>query len=365
MVRLRSGGKAYIVDLGDRGGQRIRRQFQTAADARNFVHDARREAKQIGVLAAKLPMLDRVDAARARVLLPSNVSLETAVRFYLEKIAPAREPPRFIPSPGASAEVNRADAQQWNRWTTWLKEHDTIPEHATEAHAREFAHDFRGRAKTWRNYRGTIGRCYRLAGMDNPAAQVNVIGAPKARRALSAAECSALLAHIEHMVKLPIEYRREYRLAFLVGLYTGARLGDVCNLQHENIDREGGVIKFTPHKTEQSSGVHVTVPLHPVLAAELPPSRTGPLVPWLAGRYARNRHKIGQAFSKIFLRANVAGASFHCLRHTFISRMAATGAPESITRLIVGHSSTAMTRHYTHVEIEAARRAVCAMPAVA
>ena len=55
---------------------------------------------------------------------------------------------------------------------------------------------------------------------------------------------------------------------------------------------------------------------------------------------------------------------FHSLRHSFVSLCANAGVPLAAVQAIVGHSSPAMTRHYSHLGIEAARGAVAALPAV-
>ena len=57
-------------------------------------------------------------------------------------------------------------------------------------------------------------------------------------------------------------------------------------------------------------------------------------------------------------------ATFHSLRHTFVSLSANAGMPLTVIASIVGHSSTAMTRHYYHENEEALRRAVAAIPSL-
>ena len=57
-------------------------------------------------------------------------------------------------------------------------------------------------------------------------------------------------------------------------------------------------------------------------------------------------------------------ASFHSLRHTFVSLAANAGVPLTIVQSIVGHTSIAMTRHYYHEYEDVLRRAVAAIPAL-
>ena len=57
-------------------------------------------------------------------------------------------------------------------------------------------------------------------------------------------------------------------------------------------------------------------------------------------------------------------ATFHSLRHTFVSIAVNAGVPLATVQSIVGHTSTAMTRHYYHPSEDALRQAVSAIPAL-
>jgi hypothetical protein len=60
----------------------------------------------------------------------------------------------------------------------------------------------------------------------------------------------------------------------------------------------------------------------------------------------------------------VVEVGFHSLRHTFVSLCRESNAPLAVVESIVGHSSPAMTRHYTHVGELAAGQAVALLPSV-
>ena len=49
---------------------------------------------------------------------------------------------------------------------------------------------------------------------------------------------------------------------------------------------------------------------------------------------------------------------FHDLRHTFISRLAESQASDSIVMRLAGHVSRAMMERYSHIRMEAKRKAV-------
>ena len=90
-----------------------------------------------------------------------------------------------------------------------------------------------------------------------------------------------------------------------------------------------------------------------------------------------SRWRISQGIAKIFNAANIVTsiqlegrhsktpeATFHSLRHTFVSLAANAGVPLHIVQSIVGHESTAMTRHYYHENVDSLRMAVNAIPAL-
>ena len=56
--------------------------------------------------------------------------------------------------------------------------------------------------------------------------------------------------------------------------------------------------------------------------------------------------------------AGLGGLRFHDLRHTFITHMVELGVPLGVIQTFVGHLSSRMVRHYTHVSSGAARKAV-------
>ena len=85
----------------------------------------------------------------------------------------------------------------------------------------------------------------------------------------------------------------------------------------------------------------------------------------------RVSHEIGKIFASASITMSVRlegrrnrtpEASFHSLRHTFVSLAANAGVPLPVVQSIVGHCSTAMTRHYYHENEADLRRAVEAIP---
>ena len=181
----------------------------------------------------------------------------------------------------------------------------------------------------------------------------------------------------------------EWHKLFLIGIYTGLRLGDCCRLDWAQVNLAAGVIQIVPRKTRRHHQRMVTIPIHPSLGRALlstieqsnnPNNRTiltGPVLPAIAEMYGRARWRVSHELAKIFRAAGIATsvwiegrrhrtpeATFHSLRHTFVSFAANAGVPLHIVQSIVGHESTAMTRHYYHENLAALKSAVAAIPAL-
>lgn len=157
------------------------------------------------------------------------------------------------------------------------------------------------------------------------------------------------------------------RTLFSIGLYTGLRVGDCATLKWSEIDFGRRAIVRTPMKTKRH-GTAVTVPMHPALFAELETRRKAVgggseyVLPEDAKHYLETSSCA--AAVRVFRRAGLEGVSFHSLRHTFVSAAASAGVPLDVVRKLVGHTSTKMTDHYSHLSDEAMQKAVAAVPAV-
>ena len=54
--------------------------------------------------------------------------------------------------------------------------------------------------------------------------------------------------------------------------------------------------------------------------------------------------------------------SFHAIRHTATSLLKNGGTSDAVAMDIIGHESTAISAHYTHIDAAAKRRAVDTLP---
>lgn len=191
-----------------------------------------------------------------------------------------------------------------------------------------------------------------------------------------------------------------WKLLVMTGIYTGLRLGDCCRLSWESVNLERQIIQVIPEKTKKHAhGRPVTIPIHPSLMSELvrmrnagdhsalplqletptsrTPTGTGYVNPTVAELYLNRKWMVSDGLRRLFKAANISMsmrlegrsrksviASFHSLRHTFVSLSANAGVPLPVVQSIVGHCSTAMTRHYYHENEDVLRQAVEAIPAI-
>jgi integrase len=64
------------------------------------------------------------------------------------------------------------------------------------------------------------------------------------------------------------------------------------------------------------------------------------------------------AWRSLTEKAGLPGFRFHDLRHNCVTKLAEAGAPEETIMAIAGHVDRKMLDHYSHIRLEARRKAV-------
>lgn len=211
----------------------------------------------------------------------------------------------------------------------------------------------------------------------NPAAAVSVpIAAGESRKPFEWPQVRAILGAA----------KGEWKTAVLLGVFTGARLGDCVTMQWRHVDLPGKVIRFRPSKTKAKGG-EIVVPLHADLEAHLMalpmPDGAGaaeqPLCPTLAAGSISGRAGLSRKFKEILVDAGIeneqtrqgskkgrsfSAYSFHSLRHTFNTVLMNKGVSQELRMRLSGHKSEEMNTRYSHAEIETLRAAVAQLPGV-
>ena len=188
---------------------------------------------------------------------------------------------------------------------------------------------------------------------------------PVSRRALTNAECNALLAAAD----------ATQRLRILLALDAGLRLGDIIHLEWRVIDFKRRLIN---HLATRKTGAEIFNPISARLEkalrerkAKQPPDEPH-VFPDDIKRIRANGdpERITHEMKRLFERAGIQTtetdktgrthtvASFHSLRHTFVSRLMERGVNPYYVQRAVGHSTMMMTAHYDHSAAEEIRKAL-------
>lgn len=180
--------------------------------------------------------------------------------------------------------------------------------------------------------------------------------------------------------KLPKDKKAGVDAAYwipLLGLYTGARLGELAQLRVGDVHESDGIhcLSITDEGEGQSVKTKAgsrLVPIHSELirlgfldyVSEVATKGDGPLWPLLPPREG----KPGGYFSQWFGSTRKALGfgkypDFHCFRHTVRTMLAEAGVDESLIDTLVGHEvrGSTGTRVYTHRTKAALKRAIEAL----
>jgi integrase len=145
-------------------------------------------------------------------------------------------------------------------------------------------------------------------------------------------------------------------------------------LKWENVDLIHKALNVDPLKTRRYDQ-HLSIPIDTALEAVLQRAKswddeTGYVCPKLAANYQRDVPCISADYTWLLKKAGIVTSikkegmkaqtlhSFHSLRHTFVSRLAEKGVSTLVIQSMTGHTTTAMTERYSHIGIDAKRKAL-------
>lgn len=153
--------------------------------------------------------------------------------------------------------------------------------------------------------------------------------------------------------------------AFLFACYTGLRRCDLAQLTYRQIDYTARRLTLVQQKVRSHSSRSV---LHLNLNAtamrlldsahEASPTHEDDLLFPLPS-YTTVKKALQRWVRQSGIRKHI---TFHCARHTFITRLMAHGANIATTASLAGHSSTRHTEKYIHIVDELKQKAVDSLP---
>jgi integrase len=156
----------------------------------------------------------------------------------------------------------------------------------------------------------------------------------------------------------------------MLALNAGMRDAEIRGLQWERMDLSKAILTVGDSKTEAGEGR--TIPLNSALLeamieyAKWYTKRFGTIQPeWYLFAFGKPRPQdptrpmvtLKTSWSNARKKAAVQGR-WHDNRHTLVTDLAESGAGDETIRDIAGHVSKQMLKHYSHIRMEAKRRAL-------
>lgn len=185
---------------------------------------------------------------------------------------------------------------------------------------------------------------------ENPAFRlIKLKENPGRDRVLSEDEISRLLA-ASRQSKSPYLY-----CIILLSLTTGARQGEILNLEWRHIDFENKIAYIKKSKNGRPRSIALCDPVikeFKQLYQIHNPAK--PLV--FASKTAFGRIDIKKAWQQALKRAGIVNCRAHDMRHTFCTYAAAKGASNLQLQTATGHRTLNMLLQYTHMDVEVTKQ---------
>lgn len=171
-------------------------------------------------------------------------------------------------------------------------------------------------------------------------------------------------------------YGTDKDLGILLSLYTGLRLGEVCGLAWQDIDRTTCTmyIRHTVERVKLPQSQSDTaktnlllldtktissnriIPFPELLLQAMPHNTTGFVLPGKCHEYIDPR-TLQYFFQKRLQQCGIRSINYHALRHTFATRCVESGMDMKSLSEILGHADVAITMNiYVHSSIEHKRK---------
>jgi site-specific recombinase XerD len=201
---------------------------------------------------------------------------------------------------------------------------------------------------TFNRYRATISMIYREAIREgwldvNPARLVKAKKEANGRvRYLSDGEESRLRAVIRD------EYP-SFLIEFELALHTGMRLSEQFALLWAEVDLLGRRIDLTKTKNGAGRSIPLNTVASVLLEAQKKITGQSPNVFLNASKEPFRKSPIRRWFEEATAKAGVKDFTWHCLRHTYASRLVMAEVDLRTVQELMGHKTIQMTVRYTHL----------------
>ncbi len=219
-----------------------------------------------------------------------------------------------------------------------------------------------------------------LKNSDNPWSAANITRKQrikvKAREALTTKQIEDLISFFDKPA-CSLENRKELKLLFTIGAFTGLRLADAVLLRWDCVNMKTNEITLIPLKTRKTQR-EVHIPIHPTLKSQLTsaekPRTNDYVMPALVASYQNNANAFRKMIVGIFKslgyvttveienseqRKNKANQfGFHSLRHSLATTAANNGVSITVLADILGDRVETIEDYYTHIKMGTKRKAI-------
>ena len=160
----------------------------------------------------------------------------------------------------------------------------------------------------------------------------------------------------------------------VVGYHTGMRKGEIRSLRWDQLDLKTGTIRLRSSDTKADEGR--VIPMSQTLTSTLKTATRYVRCPWVFVNPARmdewqaspdmvepryHKTSITHAFERACQKAGVKNATFHNLRHTFVTNARRAGIDYFRIMAITGHKTMAVFKRYNTVDEADLRHAMSQM----
>jgi integrase len=185
----------------------------------------------------------------------------------------------------------------------------------------------------------------------NPMSRVKRLREPQGReRYLTPDEeeklLEALATYGEHLPDLAI-----------LALETRMRLGELLNARWEHINQMAQTIHIPQTKTDKPRRIPLSAKALAILKSLRQDAPEEELI-FDSSRTGRKRRQMMVCFESAVKKTEIADFHFHDLRHTFATRLRASGTHEMDIMTLLGHSTLEMTLGYSHAVAQKLRTAI-------
>lgn len=179
----------------------------------------------------------------------------------------------------------------------------------------------------------------------------------------------------------PMMFKDEMIVLYFLAVYTGARCGDLCQLQWDSVDLHRNLLHLVPSKTKGSSGKQIEIPIAHALREQLERALRWKenefVLPNVCKRYRYNPCGISHDTTALLeqagiitrIKANtphrklrISRYGFHSFRHCYATMLINQGVNPLVVCDLMGHTTTAMTARYSHIALSTKTQAINELP---